>query len=62
MMSTSSSGMNSQMAMMPNMASLQSAIIGGSLLGHVVYGAVLGSIVTVLHMRTREGRLRLAAR
>jgi hypothetical protein len=59
MMSTSSSsntGMNSQMAMMPDMAKMQSMIIGGSLLGHVVYGAVLGSIVTVLLVKTRTGR------
>jgi len=60
MMSTSSSsGMNSQMAMMPNMASLQSSIIGGSLLGHVVYGAVLGSIVTVLLRKTRSGEAKI---
>jgi TM2 domain-containing membrane protein YozV len=61
MMSTgSSSGMNSQMSMMPNMASLQSTIIGGSLLGHLVYGAVLGSIVTVLLKKTRRGEAKIS--
>ena len=61
MMSTgsSSSGMNSQMAMMPNMASLQSSIMGGSLLGHVVYGAVLGTIVTVLLKKTSRGEAKI---
>jgi len=44
---------------MPNMASLQSSIIGGSLLGHVVYGAVLGSIVTVLLRKTRSGEAKI---
>lgn len=62
MMSTSSSGsgMNGQMAMMPDMAKLQSSIIGGSLLGHVVYGAVLGSIVTVLLKKTRRGEAKIS--
>jgi hypothetical protein len=50
-----SSGMNSQMTTMPNVASSQSSIIGGSLLGHVVYGAVLGTIVTVLLKKTSRG-------
>jgi hypothetical protein len=45
--SSSNSGMNSQMATMPDMAKIQSMIIGGSLFGHVVYGAVLGSVVTI---------------
>jgi hypothetical protein len=62
MTSTSSSGggMNRQMAMMPDMAKLQSIIIGGSLLGHLVYGAVLGSIVTVLLIKTRKGEERIS--
>jgi hypothetical protein len=47
MMSTNSgSEMNGQMAMMPDTAKIQFTIIAGSLLGHLVYGAVLGSIVT----------------
>jgi len=46
------SGMNSEM-MMPDMAKMQSSIIGGSLLGHVVYGAVLGVVTTLLLVRTK---------
>lgn len=59
MMSGSSGGdkganspMKGQM-MMPDMAKIQSSIIGGSLLGHVVYGAVLGAVTTLLLVRTK---------
>jgi hypothetical protein len=54
------SAMNRQMAMMPDMAKIQSMIVGGSLLGHVVYGAVLGTIVTVLLVKTRTGREKIS--
>jgi hypothetical protein len=62
MMSVSSSngGMNGQMGMMPDTTKIQSSIIGGSLLGHLVYGAVLGSIVTVLLMKTRKGEEKIS--
>lgn len=62
MMSASSSGgssdkgANSAMndkVMMPDMTKLQFSIIGGSLLGHVVYGAVLGAVTTLLLVRTK---------
>jgi hypothetical protein len=58
--SSSSTAMNGQMPMMPDMTKIQSMIIGGSLLGHVVYGAVLGSIVTVLLMKKRTGREKIS--
>ena len=54
------SAMNGQMAMMPDMAKIQSMIVGGSLLGHVVYGAVLGTIVTILLVKTRTGREKIS--
>jgi hypothetical protein len=61
MMSISNNaGMNSQMAMMSDMAKLQSMNIEGSLLGHVIYGAVLGSVVTILLMRTRRGETKIS--
>jgi hypothetical protein len=49
-----SSAMSGQMMNMPDMAKMQSMIIGGSLSGHFVYGAVLGSVVTVLLIKTRS--------
>jgi hypothetical protein len=52
MSGSSSSAMSGQMMNIPDMAKMQSIIIGGSLLGHVVYGAVLGAAVTVLMMKT----------
>jgi hypothetical protein len=60
MMSTSGNGISGQMAVMPDTAKMQSDIIGGSLLGHVVYGATLGSIVTVLLMKTRKGEEKIS--
>jgi hypothetical protein len=54
------SAMNGQMAMVPDMAKIQSMIVGGSLLGHVVYGAVLGTIVTILLVKTRTGREKIS--
>jgi len=48
--------MNGQMPMMLDLVKIQSTIIVGSLLGHVVYGAVLGSILAVLLVKTRTGR------
>jgi hypothetical protein len=54
MTSGSSSSSNSEMSgqmMMPDMAKMQSMIIGGSLLSHIVYGAVLGAVVTILVMK-----------
>jgi len=58
--SNSNAGMNGQMAPMPDMAKIQSMIIGGSLLGHVVYGAVLGTIVTVLLVKRRTGQEKIS--
>ncbi|MFL6430321.1 MAG: hypothetical protein ACJ71X_02540, partial [Nitrososphaeraceae archaeon] len=43
---------SNQMTMMHDMAKMQSMIIGGSLLSHIVYGAVLGVVVTVLMVKT----------
>jgi hypothetical protein len=61
MMSTNSgSEMNGQMAMMPDTAKIRFTIIAGSLLGHLVYGAVLGSIVTVLLLKTRKGEEKIS--
>ena len=60
MFTTSGSGMSGQMAMMPDTAKIQSTIIAGSLLGHLVYGAVLGSIVTVLLLKTRKGEEKIS--
>jgi len=60
MMSTSSSGISDQMAMMPDMSKTQSMIIGGALLGHVIYGAVLGSVVTALIVKTRQGEAKIS--
>jgi hypothetical protein len=60
MMSTSSSGISDQMAMMPDMSKTQSMIIGGALLGHVIYGAVLGSVVTALIVKTRKGEAKIS--
>lgn len=42
------SEMNSDQMMMSQLSKMQSMIIGGSLLSHIVYGAVLGAVVTVL--------------
>ena len=47
---SSNFGMRDQI-MMPDMAKMQSMIIGGSLLSHIVYGAVLGAVVTFLVMK-----------
>jgi hypothetical protein len=44
---------NDQMMMMKNeLPKMQSMIMAGSLLSHVVYGAVLGSVVTILLVKT----------
>jgi TM2 domain-containing membrane protein YozV len=60
MMPTSSSGIRDQMAMMPDMSKTQSMIIGGALLGHLIYGAVLGSVVTALIVKTRKGEAKIS--
>lgn len=44
---------NEQMMMMKNeLPKMQSMIIGGSLLSHIIYGAALGSVVTILLAKT----------
>ena len=44
---------NGQMMMMKNeLPKMQSMIMEGSLLSHVVYGAALGSVVTILLIKT----------
>jgi hypothetical protein len=48
--SNSSSGMSNQM-IMPDIAKMQSIIIGGSLLSHIDYCDVLVSVLTVLIMK-----------
>ena len=53
-MSEKSGGMNNeQMMMMKNeLPKMQSMIMAGSLLSHIIYGAALGSVVTILLVKT----------
>lgn len=48
-MSEKSGGMNNEQMMMKNeLPKMQSTIMAGSLLSHIIYGAALGSVVTIL--------------
>jgi len=53
--SSSSNGMNNNQMMMtmPDSAKLQGMITEGSLLGHIVFGAVLGAVKTLLLIKTQ---------
>ena len=52
-MSEKSGGMNNEQMMMKNeLPKMQSMIMAGSLLSHIIYGAALGSVVTILLVKT----------
>ncbi len=57
--SNNNSGMNGQMMTMPMLDAqkMQSIIIEGSLLGHLIYGLILGFIATILWKKTRASAL-----